>query len=65
MHARTSRSTRSGTFAASHMPTIPPSERPQNEKRSSPAASAAASAARAKPSIVRGPTGASPCPGWS
>ena len=36
MQQSTRRSTRSGTSLASHMPTIPPMERPQKEKRSRP-----------------------------
>ena len=64
VQARTSRDTRS-VFAASHMPTMPPSESPQKAKRSSPSSSASASVSRASPSIVAGPDGDSPCPGWS
>ena len=35
----TSRSSRSGAFTASHIPTMPPSESPQNETRSRPSSS--------------------------
>ena len=37
VQASTRRSIRSGAFIASHMPTAPPSDRPQNETRSMPA----------------------------
>ena len=65
VQARTSRRHAGACARASHMPTMPPSERPQKAKRSSPSSSASPSVSRASPSIVAGPAGEPPCPGWS
>ena len=53
----TRRSTRSGASLASHMPTIPPIERPQKEKRSIPSRSNSARASRPRSSISYSPAG--------
>ena len=47
----TSRSTRSGAFAPSHIATIPPSETPPNEARSTPSRSISARTSRPRSSI--------------